>query len=147
MLQDKLSQKGNVLICPTAVIIRNDCILLGLRNYTPDKWKKISVWTTPGGRCDLNETVEETLRREIKEEVSIDKLEIVGFIGEISGAKERDVVPIFLCKTEQNFRIMEPEKFSEWRWVPIPEYLKGKSWNIMNPSAYKLISEFLKSEI
>jgi len=147
MLQDKLSQKGNALICPTAVIIRNDCILLGLRNYTSDKWKEISVWTKPVGRCHASETLEEPLRREIKEEVAIDKLEIVEFIGETSGAKKEDVVPIFLCKTEQNFKIVEPEKFSQWRWVPIAEYLKREPWDIMNPAAYKLISEFLQSRL
>jgi len=43
MVQTKLKQDGHDLSCPAAVIIKDNSILLGLRNYTPDKWKEISV--------------------------------------------------------------------------------------------------------
>jgi ADP-ribose pyrophosphatase YjhB (NUDIX family) len=142
-LEQKLNRKGNILLCPTAIIVRENSILMGFRNYTPDKWKKISVWTTPGGRCEKNETVEQTLRREIKEETDIDELEIKEFLGETPGAKEGDSVMIFFCKTAQNFKLMEPEKFSEWKWIPIAEYSKGGPYSIMNPIGHKLVCEFL----
>ncbi len=112
-LKDQLSKIGGQLICPMAVVIRNNSILLGLRNYTPEKWKAISVYTMPGGRCETNESVETTLRREIKEEVNITDFELVDFIGEVPGAKEGDIVPIFFCTTNQEPQLMEPEKFSE----------------------------------
>jgi len=142
---DILSADGDISVCPTAAMVRDNKILLGLRNYTPDKWKEISVWTTPGGRCDLGETIEETLCREVKEEVGITDFEIVDFIGEVPGAKEGDRVLIFYCVTFQDAELMEPEKFSGWRWVPIEEYLAGTPWNEMNPEAYKMISEYLKN--
>mgnify|MGYP003888088325 CR=1 FL=1 len=143
-LQKKLSVKGDDSICPASVIVRDGSILLGLRNYTSDKWKNISVWTTPGGRCNGNETIETALRREVQEEVGISDFEIAAFIGEVPGAKEGDVVPVFYCTTRQDARLMEPEKFSEWRWVPLQDYLSSKVYGQMNPAAHKLISEYLE---
>jgi len=140
----KLSTVGETTTCPVALIVRNRSILLGLRNYTSDKWKEISVWTTPCGRCDAGETVEETLRREVQEEVGISDLIIHEFVGETHGAKEGDNVPIFFCTTEQEATLMEPEKFSEWRWVPISEYVSGGPWSEMNTAAHKMVSAYLK---
>ena len=146
MPQEQLSKIGNSSICPSAIIVKGGRILLGLRNYTPDKWKTISVWTTPGGRCDDNETIESALRREGKEEIDITDLTIRAFICETPGAKEGDTVPMFYCTTTEEPRLMEQEKFSEWRWVPIPEYVKGGSWSVMNPGGHKIVSEFLNGQ-
>jgi ADP-ribose pyrophosphatase YjhB (NUDIX family) len=143
---NNLAIVGDASMCPAAVVVRNQSILLGLRNYTPDKWKEISVWTTPGGRCDLGETIEKTLRREVREEVGISDLKIQEFIGEVSGAKKGDTVPIFFCTTEQDATLMEPEKFSEWRWVPILKYISGEQWSKMNPEGHKIISAYLKGK-
>lgn len=144
MLKTQLSKTGNNTVCPIAIIVRDQKILLGLRNYTPDKWKAISVWTTPGGRCDIGETIEATLRREVREEIGISDLNIIEFIGEIPGAKKDDFVPVFYCTTNEKPRLMEPEKFSEWKWIPIKEYVSGEPWSTMNPTAHKMISDFLK---
>ncbi|MFA5828170.1 MAG: hypothetical protein WC841_02260 [Candidatus Shapirobacteria bacterium] len=38
-----LKKVGNDKDVPVAFIFKKDCLLIGLRNYTPDKWKKISV--------------------------------------------------------------------------------------------------------
>ena len=95
----------------------------------------------------MGETIESTLRREVKEEVGITDLEIHEFIGEILGAKEGDAVPVFFCTTKQEPRLMEPEKFSEWRWVPITEYLSGEPWSTMNLPAHKLVSAYLLKKI
>jgi 8-oxo-dGTP pyrophosphatase MutT (NUDIX family) len=143
-LEQKLCEIGNEKKCPIALMMRNGEILCGNRHYTPDKWKKISVWTIPGGRCDLGETLEQALQREVFEEVGIDKFEIVEFIGEVLGAKDGDVVPIFFCTTEQDAKLMEPEKFSEWKWVTKKEYLENSEYSGFNPAARKLILEFLQ---
>jgi ADP-ribose pyrophosphatase YjhB (NUDIX family) len=145
MLEEKLEFIGGATYCAIAVLIKNNAVLLGMRHYTPDKWKTVSVWTSPGGRCDEGESIEQTLRRETKEEVNISDLSITHFIGEVPGAKEGDKVLIFACGTNQEPTLMEPEKFSEWRWVPVEEYFKGEPWNLMNPEAYRVIKEFLIS--
>ena len=75
----ELNKIGTKHTCTSAVIIKNDRILLGLRHYTSDKWKTISVWTTPGGRCNKGESVENNLRREVLEETGITDLKIGKF--------------------------------------------------------------------
>lgn len=136
---ENLNKEGDGVLCPMALIIRDGKLLMGFRNYTPDKWKKISVWTVPGGRSEKGEKIGETLIRETKEEVGISDLKIESFICKIPGAKPPDVVLAFRCSTSQEPKLMEPEKFSEWKWFTkdeIPE-------NIINSDA----REFLKSQL
>lgn len=133
---DKLKKVGNKFDCTSAVIIRDNKILLGLRNYTPDKWKTISVWTTPGGRCDEGETLEENLKRETFEETGIKNLEILEFLGKVPAAKDGDVLYVFKCKTSEESRLMEPEKFSEWKWFNLNKVPK----EFINPNILRLIN-------
>lgn len=136
----QLRATGNSAICPAIAIVRDGKLLVGLRHYTPDKWKTVSVWTIPGGRCDEGEPVEITLRREVAEEVGIGELEITDFLGEIPGAKEGDILYLFAGTTTEEPQLLEPEKFSEWKWedpAAMPE-------NFINPRALELIREFLR---
>ena len=126
-------------------MMRDNKILTGYRNYRKDKWKDISVWTLPGGRCNPNETIEETLRREVFEETGIDDFEILDLIAEIPGAKEGDIVPIFFSKTKQDAKLMEPEKFSEWRWITMEDCLNDNSYININPTARKVVLNYLKT--
>lgn len=120
---------------PIVFIFKNDKLLIGLRNYTLDKWKSISVWTAPGGRCNGSETLETTLRREVAEEVGIDDLKIIKYLGSVPGAKEGDIVFVFKAETSQEPKLMEPEKFSEWKWCIVSEIPS----NFINPESLKLI--------
>lgn len=65
----KLNQIGNSEICPVVALLKENQLLIGLRNYILDD-RTVSVWTIPGGRCDDRETAEQTLRRETKKERS-----------------------------------------------------------------------------
>jgi len=114
--QEILKTVGDSTKCPVALIIRGDKILLGHRHYTPDTWKTISVWTCPGGRCDEEETTEAALRREVAEEIGVENLEVVEYLGEFPGAREPDRVPVFLCHIHEEPQNSEPHKFSEWKW-------------------------------
>lgn len=136
----QLRQMGNPAICPAIAIVKEGKLLIGLRHYTPDTWQAISVWTIPGGRCDEGEPIEIALRREVAEEVGIGELEITDFLGEVPGAKEGDVVHLFAGTTTEEPQLLEPEKFSEWKWEnpsAIPE-------NFINPRALALIRNFLR---
>ena len=130
-----LQKIGNNKDVSVAFIFKNDKLLIGLRNYTPDKWKSISVWTAPGGRCDGGETLETTLRREILEEVGINDLKIIKYLGSVPGAKEGDFVFVFKAETSQEPKLMELEKFSEWKWCKLFEIPP----NFINPDTLKFI--------
>lgn len=113
-----LQQKGSEIICPQILLIKDHKFIAGLRHYS-----KATVWTTPGGRCDEGETIEQTLRREVYEEIGIKNFVIYAYIGTFDGAKEGDQVPVFLGSTEEIPKIMEPEKFSEWKYVNLEEII------------------------
>lgn len=130
---------GTPSTCVSACILRDDRLLIGLRHYTPDKWKKISIWTTPGGRCEAGELVEAALRRETAEEVGITDLEITDFLGIIPGAMSGDTLYVFICRSGQEPRLMEPQKFSEWKW----ESVDSIPDNFINPAALVLIKKFI----
>jgi ADP-ribose pyrophosphatase YjhB (NUDIX family) len=137
-LSVNLSKVGTETTCSGVAIVRNGKILIGLRHYTPDKWKQVSLWTIPGGRCDAGETIEAALRRETAEETGITRLKIVGFLGEMPGVKPGDDFYLFAGETNNEPRLKEPEKFSEWRWEDITAVPK----NFINPAALALIKEY-----
>lgn len=137
-LKEILQKIGTQKDVPVAYIFKDNKLLIGLRNYTPDKWKNISVWTVPGGRCDNNETLEKTLRREILEEVGIDDFEVKEYLGNVPGAKKGDNVFIFIVETKQEPKLLEPEKFSEWIWCPLSQIPK----NFINSDALKLLLKY-----
>jgi ADP-ribose pyrophosphatase YjhB (NUDIX family) len=139
----RLLDLGDERTCPAAFILKDFKVLVGLRHYTPDKWKAVSVWTVPGGRGDAGETIGATLLREIAEETGITEVEILAYVQDILGAKEGDIVPVFLCETTQDPTLMEPEKFSEWRWVPLHEFAAGAPGDFINPDARTLILDFI----
>jgi ADP-ribose pyrophosphatase YjhB (NUDIX family)/GT2 family glycosyltransferase len=104
-------------LCIFAFIRKDDKILLGLREYIKNK----PVWTYPGGRGQLNETLIDTLKREISEEIGISDIYPIRVIGQKNGVKERDHVYFIECQTSSEPRLMEPEKFKEWKWFPITQ--------------------------
>lgn len=117
--------------------MREGKVLLGLRNYKTQQYKDGDFWTTPGGRCDEGEDVETTLRRETEEEIGVKNFEIKKELGVVPGAKEGDSVHVFLCETEEEARLMEPEKFTEWKWFD-PQEVPD---NFLNPDILEIIKK------
>ncbi len=98
-------------ICVATIILKNSQILMGHRHY-----QNFSVWNFPGGRVESGETIIEALHREIKEEIGIQKISIEKYLGQKKGSYQNDVVYFFHCLISEQPKLMEPEKFSEWRW-------------------------------
>jgi ADP-ribose pyrophosphatase YjhB (NUDIX family) len=114
------------------------CTSFFLRN-TAGKFKEVSLWTTPGGRCDEGESVGENLFRELLEETGIAEAMLEGFVGMTPGAKQGDMLYVFAGTTSAQPRLMEPEKFSEWRWFGVDAVPQ----NFINPRALRLYKMYL----
>ncbi|MCJ7804224.1 NUDIX hydrolase [Patescibacteria group bacterium] len=136
-----LTRKGNKKICPMALIFNGDKLLIGLRHYVSENGEKLSVWTIPGGRCNEEETMGAALQRELAEEIGITNFKITEFVAQIAGAKKGDIVYMFKVETEKEPKLLEPEKFSEWKWSAISEIPS----NFINREALDLISKNFKS--
>ena len=107
-------------LCTSGVVIRDGKVLLGNRLY-----HDADLWVGPGGRCDEGEAPEDAVLREVAEEIGVTDARIVRKLGEKDGAYAdetgRDKVFVFEIATDQEPRLMEPEKFKEWRWFAIDE--------------------------
>jgi 8-oxo-dGTP diphosphatase len=123
------------LICTAGIFVRDGKVLLGLRSYEAKHYVDGDFWTTPGGRCDQGEEIEATLKREVGEEIGIKNFEIKEKLGVVPGAKEGDEVHVFVCSTEEEPVLMEPEKFKEWKWF----YPKEIPDNFINKNILKII--------
>lgn len=137
-LRKRLNEKGDSDTAVIAVIIRDQKILLGLRDYKNGP----TVWTAPGGSLDDGESLEAGARRETKEETRIDDLKFIDYIGNVK-AEGLDYLHIFYCKSQQVPDLAEPEKFKEWRWFSLEEFASGKPDNYINEPSRDVIVAYL----
>jgi ADP-ribose pyrophosphatase YjhB (NUDIX family) len=114
--------RGHQVVC-SAFIEKNNKFLLV-------KCPRFKVWRVPGGRAEWGETLEQTLIREIKEEVGI-TIKNPAFIGwgqdqqfHVRGQKETSrLLMFFHMKTDEELQI-DPDEAEAFKWVTIEE-LKG----------------------
>jgi 8-oxo-dGTP diphosphatase len=79
-----------------ALIIKDDSILLIKRGMDPSK----GLWATPGGHVDWDETVEQSVIREVKEEAGLDvtELKLLGVYSNPSRHPKQVIASAFICK-------------------------------------------------
>jgi len=140
-LARQLERPGDKAHCPGVFVMRDGQVLVGLRHYAKHGIAATDLWTIPGGRCEEGETIGRAVRREAAEEAGLTELELTDWLAEIPGARAGDIVPLFIGRSSQPPRLMEPEKFAEWRWcdpaaVPQP---------FINPEALILLQAWVRS--
>jgi len=139
LVDNILLSTGADRYCPIIVLFRDDCILMGHRHYQFSQGQgPQSVWTMPGGRCRPRETVESALRREVYEETGIARFSISDLVAIVPGAHNQDVVIIFHGRTHEDFKLMEPKNFSEWKWFTRQNYIAG-TMGVFNSQARSAI--------
>ncbi len=82
-------------------------------------------WEFPGGAVEFGDTLEETIRREMKEEFGID-IEVIDLLGVnnhiIPEEKQHWVSPCFVCRIKSGEpRILEPHKSDAIGWFTLEE--------------------------
>ena len=105
-------------------------------------------WCFPGGHLDFSETIFETAKREIKEEVGldVDELELISVADELKYIKTDNKhylnIGIIAKYKGGEPRLMEPNKCKEWRWFSLEnlpdKMLEGTQLIINNYKAGKI---------
>ncbi len=113
-------------VCAVALFLRNKEVLLGKR--TPLRTMRANVWDLIGGHCEGNETAEQTLLREVKEELGVTPTEFtrVATLKEsASETYEEYTYLIYLVTQWIGFpRNVQPQEHTEIRWFSINEALQ-----------------------
>lgn len=73
-----------------AIIFDQGCVLLALR-------RDIDWWNLPGGGMEAGETVDEAIRREVREETGLE-VEVEQLVGVYSKPQKQEVVLTFRCR-------------------------------------------------
>ena len=107
-------KEGNKMIEVVAgVIYKEDKFLIAQRNL---KKAQGGFWEFPGGKLEKNETYEDALKREIKEEFNAD-IKVDKYIGEnIHHYPDRDIKLVFYKATllSDNIELLEHE---DYKWI------------------------------
>ncbi len=111
------SPKGTV----GAIILRDNKLLLLKRNMEPFK----GMWDLPGGFMDAGETPDETIKREIKEELGL-KVDDAIFIKHVAGTaffkdKQFSVINFFYFADIKDQNIKLNDENSEFSWAPLKD--------------------------
>ena len=97
--------------------------------------QKYGVWDFPGGRVDVSESLEDSLFRELGEEVgfdtdTIESLKQFGvFLAEYS--KKRVLTLGYVAQVSSSQDIVLSSEHSEYRWVTAEEVAKGEEFGDM----------------
>ncbi|MDJ0572861.1 MAG: NUDIX domain-containing protein [Pleurocapsa sp. MO_192.B19] len=124
-----------------AVLIEEKQILLLQRLKQPEA----GHWSIPGGAVEFGETIEDALKRELKEELSIN-VEIVSLLGVtnhiLPQSEAHWVSPVFLVKiVSGNPRNVEENKHKALRWFKIKQL--PESITLTTSNAISLLNKHL----
>ena len=106
-----------------AIIEKDGKILLAKRNVEPFK----GYWCLPGGKIEHDEKAEDTIKRELKEEIGVDfePTEFLGYLDEVN-QEAGHCVSLWFKGTFTGEIKTAIDEISEVKWFPIEEARKMK---------------------
>jgi 8-oxo-dGTP diphosphatase len=109
------------MITVTAAIIEKDGKILIARRNKNDPLK--GKWEFPGGRLEPGESLEECLKRELREELGIDA-QIGEFVGSNTHRYEHISIELLAFRVKEYAGELHPTDHEEVKWVALSEFHK-----------------------
>lgn len=121
--RDEISQIEKRVLANYATVVVDALVVdtsntkLLLQKRSPTRRLFPNMWDPLGGHLESNEGIFECLSREIKEESSMDLIEIISLVNEFEWDSDRSVINLqFLCRAKGE-PIPELGKVTEIRWI------------------------------
>lgn len=132
-----------------AVILNKEGKFLLIKRGKDSK-NEVGMWGFPGGAMEFGESMADTIKREIKEElgISIKPLKTLAPINHrIPNEKQHWVaVPYISQLTKGTPKILEPHKISEMGWFSIENALKLKLSIVAKEALHRLKKDYSELE-
>lgn len=108
---------NNRAVTVDAVIIKDTKVLLIKRGVEPFK----GYWALPGGHSDWDETLEETVKREVKEEIGVEvvSLKQIGIYSDPKRHPKQSINVPYGAEIQGEIKIGDDAK--EFRWFVLKE--------------------------
>lgn len=115
--------KKKIIPVVIGVIKKGDKYLLTKRQSPKDEWNK---WQFPGGELEFGESLENCLKREIKEETTLE-LKKITFVNKIFEVIKNDyhfILITYLCSVGKNQPVFINNEASAFGWFSYQEIMK-----------------------
>lgn len=137
--------ESQILMTLRAIIKRGDDYLIVKRDMS-DSWEP-GTWEFPGGKVDFGEDINQSLRREVREETGLDlKIEEPLFFWDTEPdtekyAGKRIVTLFFECTVPINSKVKMSNEHQEYKWLKFNDIFRHKNLSSTTIKALTKIRE------